>query len=293
MPGKRALLMGWVHRRRDHGGVVFVNLRDREGVTQIVFHADADPALHNKADLPGSEYVIAVEGVVTPRTKETINPALPTGEVEVVVEKLWILNASRTPPFPMEETVDVKEDARLKYRYVDLRRPHMQRNIILRSKIAFAVRETLTSMGFLEIETPFMTRSTPEGARDYLVPSRVNPGNFLRAAAIAADLQAAPDGLRDSRNISRSCAVSATKICARTGSPNSPRSISKCPFRNRDRARSDRALMRPACKAVGFDTAEPFPRLTYAQAMRCYGSDKPDLRIPPFYCVEDLFAAQN
>ena len=122
--------------------------------------------------------MIAVEGPVALRTKETINPALATGEVEVVAEKLWILNVSRTPPFPMEETVDVKEDARLKYRYVDLRRPHMQRNIILRSKIAFAVREVLTGMGFLEIETPFMTRSTPEGARDYLVPSRVNPGTF-------------------------------------------------------------------------------------------------------------------
>ena len=127
-----------------------------------------------------SEYVIAVEGPVTLRTKETINPTLETGEVEVVAEKLWILNESRTPPFPMEETVDVKEDARLKYRYVDLRRPHMQRNIILRSKIAFAVREVLTGMGFLEIETPFMTRSTPEGARDYLVPSRVNPGRSTR-----------------------------------------------------------------------------------------------------------------
>ncbi len=176
--GRRAILMGWVHRRRDHGGVLFVNLRDREGVTQIVFKADGDPAVHDKADQLSAEYVIAVEGPVMLRTKETINPTLATGEVEVVAEKLWILNVSRTPPFPMEEAVDVKEDARLKYRYVDLRRPQMQRNIILRSKIAFAVREVLSGMGFLEIETPFMTRSTPEGARDYLVPARVNPGTF-------------------------------------------------------------------------------------------------------------------
>ncbi len=197
--GRRAVLMGWVHRRRDHGGVLFVNLRDREGVTQIVFRADGDRTVLAKAEQLSSEYVIAVEGPVTLRTKETINPSLATGEVEVLAEKLWILNESRTPPFPMEEAVDVKEDARLKYRYVDLRRPHMQRNIILRSKIAFAVREVLTGMGFLEIETPFMTRSTPEGARDYLVPSRVNPGTFLRAAAIAADLQAASDdrGIRE------------------------------------------------------------------------------------------------
>ena len=176
--GRRALLMGWVHRRRDLGGVIFIHLRDREGVTQIVFHADTGAELHAKAEMLGSEYVIAVEGAVAKRTPETVNPTLETGEVEVVAEKLWILNESRTPPFPMEETVDVKEDARLKYRYVDLRRPHMQRNIVLRSRISFAVREFLYNQGFLEIETPFMTRSTPEGARDYLVPSRVQPGSF-------------------------------------------------------------------------------------------------------------------
>src|SRR6266851_4150316 len=176
--GERALLMGWVHRRRDLGGVVFIHLRDREGVTQLVFHEDAESDVHKKAELLASEYVIAAEGTLALRTAENINPAIPTGEVELVVENLWILNESRTPPFPMEDNVDVKEDARLKYRYVDLRRPRMQRNIILRSKIAFAARQALTDQGFLEIETPFMTRSTPEGARDYLVPSRVNPGTF-------------------------------------------------------------------------------------------------------------------
>src|SRR6266852_6580746 len=152
--GQRAVMMGWVHRRRDLGGVIFIHLRDREGVTQLVFHADTDAALHQKVELLSSEYVIAVEGRVALRTPETINPTLPTGEVELVVEKLWILNESRTPPFPMEEAVDVKEDARLKYRYVDLRRPQMQRNVMLRSKISFAVRESLIGMGFLEIETP-------------------------------------------------------------------------------------------------------------------------------------------
>ena len=176
--GSRALLMGWVHRHRDLGGVIFIHLRDRDGVTQIVFHADADEATHRRPNKSAPEYVIAVEGAVALRSADTVNPSLETGEVEVVAEKIWILNESRTPPFPMEETVDVGEDVRLKYRYVDLRRPHMQRNIILRSKISFAVRECLTAQGFLEIETPFMTRSTPEGARDYLVPSRVQPGNF-------------------------------------------------------------------------------------------------------------------
>src|SRR5438105_1523491 len=176
--GKKALLMGWVHRRRDLGGVIFIHLRDREGVSQVVFHEDVDPVVHARAEQVRPEYVVAVEGVVKMRTPETINPNLATGEVEVVAEKIWILNESRTPPFPMEETVDVSEDVRLKYRYVDLRRPHMQRNIIMRSKVTFAVREYMESQGFLEIETPFMTRSTPEGARDYLVPSRVQPGSF-------------------------------------------------------------------------------------------------------------------
>ena len=142
--GKRALLMGWVHRRRDLGGVIFIHLRDREGVTQLVFHADSDPAASTaRPRCLRSEYVDRRRRPRrAPLRTETINPTIPTGEVEIVVEKLWILNESRTPPFPMEDDVDVKEDARLKYRYVDLRRPRMQRNIILRSKIAFAVRQT-------------------------------------------------------------------------------------------------------------------------------------------------------
>src|SRR3984957_6637525 len=178
--GQRALLMGWVHRRRDLGGVIFIHLRDRDGVTQLVFHADAAADLHAKVDLLSSEYVIAAEGVVAQRSADTVNPAIATGEVEVVVEKLWILNESRTPPFPMEEhagaAIDGKEERRLNYRYVDRRRPQMQGNIVLRSKVACGVRETLAKRGFLEIETPFMTRSAPEGARDYLVPARVYPG---------------------------------------------------------------------------------------------------------------------
>ncbi len=138
----------------------------------------SDEATHRRAEQVRPEYVIAVEGVVALRSADTVNPNLATGEVEVLAERIWILNESRTPPFPMEDDVDVAEEVRLKYRYVDLRRPHMQRNIILRSKISFAVRECLNTQGFLEIETPFMTRSTPEGARDYLVPSRVQPGSF-------------------------------------------------------------------------------------------------------------------
>ena len=176
--GQSVVLMGWVHRRRDHGGVIFVDLRDRDGLTQVVFHEDVGATLHSRAEEVRPEYVIAVEGRVALRGEGAVNPNLATGEIEVVATAIWILNESRTPPFPMEDQVDVAEDVRLKYRYVDLRRPRMQRNIMLRSKISFAVREFLYAQGFLEIETPFMTRSTPEGARDYLVPSRVQPGNF-------------------------------------------------------------------------------------------------------------------
>ena len=156
--GKRVILMGWVYKRRDHGGVIFIMLRDREGLTQLTFHEDLDAEVHGRAELLGAEWVIAAEGVLEKRTPETINPKMPTGEVELKVEKVWILNESRVPPFPMEEHVDVKEDMRLKYRYVDLRRPHMQRNIILRSRISKAVRDVLYEQGFHEIETPFMTR---------------------------------------------------------------------------------------------------------------------------------------
>jgi aspartyl-tRNA synthetase len=284
----RATLMGWVHRRRDLGGVVFIHLRDRDGVTQLVFHADTDPALHDKVSLLAAEYVIAVEGQVTLRPPDTVNPAIPTGEVELVVEKLWILNESRTPPFPMEENVDVKEEARLKYRYVDLRRPHMQRNIILRSKIAFAVRETLIGLGFLEIETPFMTRSTPEGARDYLVPSRVNPGTFYA-------LPQSPQIFKQLLMVSGFDKYFQIVRCFRDEDLRADRQPE---FTQIDLEMSFpqqatifnviEPVIRNACKVAGYDVPATFPRLTYAQAMRSYGIDKPDLRIPPFYCVEDL-----
>ncbi|HSP69842.1 MAG TPA: aspartate--tRNA ligase [Bryobacteraceae bacterium] len=287
--GKRAILMGWVHRRRDLGGVLFIHLRDREGVTQLVFRSDGDPAVHAKAELLGSEYVIAVEGLVERRAADTVNASIETGEVEVVVDKIWILNESKTPPFPMEENVDVKEDARLKYRYVDLRRPHMQRNIILRSKMAFAVRQTLTNLGFLEIETPFMGRSTPEGARDYLVPSRVNPGRFyalpqspqiykqlLMVAGFEKYFQIVrcfrDEDLRADRQ------PEFTQIDLEMSFPQQERIYEVI-----------EPLIGAACKVAGYQVPATFPRLTYAQAMRSYGSDKPDMRIPPFHCVEDLF----
>src|SRR5580698_1179960 len=286
--GKTALLMGWVHRRRDLGGVFFIHLRDRDGVTQLVFHADAGAELHAKAELLGSEYVIAVEGSVAKRAPETVNPALDTGEVELVATKLWILNESRTPPFPMEDTVDVKEDARLKYRYVDLRRPHMQRNIMLRSKISFAVREFLYSQGFLEIETPFMTRSTPEGARDYLVPCRVQPGTFYA-------LPQSPQIFKQILMVSGFEKYFQIVRCFRDEAFRADRQAEftqidlEMSFPQQERIfETIEPLIKRVCEVAGHTVEPPFPRMTYAQAMRNYGIDKPDLRVPPMHPVDDL-----
>ncbi|HXG34573.1 MAG TPA: aspartate--tRNA ligase [Bryobacteraceae bacterium] len=288
--GSRALLMGWVHRRRDLGGVIFLHLRDRHGVTQVVFHAEADPNLHRKAELLRSEYVIAVEGRVERRSPDTVNPAIATGEVELVAEKLWILNDSKTPPFPMEDNVDVAEEVRLKYRYVDLRRPRMQRNIILRSRISFAVREQLYSMGFLEIETPFMTRSTPEGARDYLVPSRLQPGCFYA-------LPQSPQLFKQLLMVSGFEKYFQIVRCFRDEDLRADRQPEftqidlEMAFPQPERIfEVVEPVVQAACRVAGFDVRIPFPRLTYDEAMRSYGSDKPDLRLPPFHTVEDLFA---
>ncbi|MBI3470080.1 MAG: aspartate--tRNA ligase [Candidatus Solibacter usitatus] len=287
--GARARIMGWVHRRRDLGGVLFIHLRDREGVTQVVFHADVDPAVHARAEQLRSEYVVAVEGMVEPRTAETINANIPTGEVEIVAERVWILNESRTPPFPMEESVDVSEDARLKYRYVDLRRPRMQRNIILRSKVSFAVREFLYSQGFLEIETPFMTRSTPEGARDYLVPSRVQPGTFYA-------LPQSPQIFKQLLMISGFEKYFQIVRCFRDEDFRADRQAEftqidlEMSFPQQERVfEVVEPMLQRICEVSGHSISIPFPRLTYAEAMRSYGIDKPDRRVPAMQQVNDLF----
>ena len=287
--GSRALLMGWVHRRRDLGGVIFIHLRDRDGVSQIVFHTDVDQEVHAKAELLRSEYVIAVEGKVEPRTPDTVNPNLATGEVEVVAEKLWILNESRTPPFPMEDNVDVSEDARLKFRYVDLRRPRMQRNVILRSQISFAVREYLCSQGFLEIETPFMTRSTPEGARDYLVPSRVQSGCFYA-------LPQSPQLFKQLLMVSGFEKYFQIVRCFRDEDLRADRQPEftqidlEMSFPQEERIfEVIEPMVQKICAVAGHQVPVPFPRMTYAEAMRSYGSDKPDRRVPPMCPVEDLF----
>jgi aspartyl-tRNA synthetase len=273
--------MGWVHRRRDLGKVIFIHLRDREGVTQIVFNEGVNADVHERAEQLRSEYVIAIEGTVAPRTPETINPNIPTGEIEIVADRVSILNESRTPPFPMEETVDVGEDTRLKYRYVDLRRPHMQRNIMLRSKVAFAVRQYLDTQGFLEIETPFMTRSTPEGARDFLVPCRVQPGLFYA-------LPQSPQIFKQLLMVSGFDKYFQIVRCFRDEDLRADRQYE---FTQIDLEMSFPQqetifeVIEPMIKAVaavaGYDVPTPFPRLTYAQAMRSYGIDKPDMRVPP------------
>jgi aspartyl-tRNA synthetase len=286
--GQKVLLMGWVHRRRDHGAVIFIDLRDREGLTQAVFHEEIDPAVHQRAEEVRSEYVIAVEGSVKQRSPETVNPNMVTGEIEVVASKIWILNESRTPPFPVEEEAGVSEDVRLKYRYVDLRRPRMQRNIILRSKISFAVREFLYSQGFLEIETPFMTRSTPEGARDYLVPCRVQPGTFYA-------LPQSPQIFKQILMVSGFDKYFQIVRCFRDEDFRADRQAEftqidlEMSFPQQERVfEVIEPLVQRICEVAGFRVETPFPRLTHAQAMRHYGSDKPDRRIPPMHPVEDL-----
>jgi aspartyl-tRNA synthetase len=281
--------MGWVHRRRDLGKVIFIHLRDRDGVTQIIFNEGINADVHNRAELLRSEYVIAIEGTVELRTPDTINPAIPTGEVEVAAERVWILNESRTPPFPMEESVDVSEDARLKYRYVDLRRPRMQRNIILRSKIAFAVRQCLDEQGFLEIETPFMTRSTPEGARDFLVPSRVQAGHFYA-------LPQSPQIFKQLLMVSGFDKYFQIVRCFRDEDLRADRQPEftqidlEMAFPQEEQIfEVIEPLVQRLCAVAGFNVESKFPRLTYAEAMRGYGSDKPDLRLPAFVGVEDVF----
>ncbi|MDF2719884.1 MAG: aspS, partial [Paenibacillus sp.] len=177
--GETVTLNGWVQRRRDFGGVLFVDLRDRSGIVQIVFNPDFSQEALEIADRARNEYVLSVTGKVVERSADTINPNLETGEIEVRVTQIEILNAAKTPPFFIEDGIEIDEQLRLKYRYLDLRRPEMQKTLMLRSKAAKVFRDYLDENGFIEVETPILTKSSPEGARDYLVPSRVHPGEFF------------------------------------------------------------------------------------------------------------------
>jgi aspartyl-tRNA synthetase len=257
----------------------------------VVFRAECDAALHAKAESLRSEYVIGIEGFVEKRTPENINPNLPTGEVEVVAERLLILNTSETPPFPLEDNVEVGEDARLKYRYIDLRRPRMQRNVILRSQMSLAIRQALYSQGFLEIETPYMTRSTPEGARDFLVPSRLNAGSFY----------ALPQSPQIFKQLLMVAGYERYFQIVRCFRDEDLRADRQPEFTQIDLEMSFpqeeqvfeviEKLLEQVCAVAGHPVQAPFPRITYAEAMAGYGIDKPDLRLPRFWPVEDLFPA--
>jgi aspartyl-tRNA synthetase len=274
--GRNVVLMGWVARRRDLGNLLFLDIRDRAGIVQVVFNKETQPEAHAKAEQARSEFVVAVEGKVILRQKS--NPELATGEIEVIATKLHILNNAKTPPFQIEDNITAAEETRLRYRYLDLRRPKPHANLALRHKILLEIRKTMDEMSFLEVETPMLTRSTPEGARDYLVPSRVHNGQFY--------------ALPQSPQIFKQILM--------IGGLDRYFQIVKC-FRDED-LRADRqpeftqldvemsfprqedifhvieTVMVRACAVAGVKAETPFPHMLYKDAVRKYGSDKPDLR---------------
>ena len=270
--------MGWVHRRRDHGGVIFVDLRDREGIVQIVFNPEAGETVHGEAHKIRSEYVLAVKGSVRRRPEGMENPAIPTGQVEVVVAKLEILNESKTPPFSFDDE-DISENVRLKYRYLDLRRPAIQKNLFLRSRLAIATRQYFNDNGFIEVETPFLTKSTPEGARDYLVPSRISKGMFYA-------LPQSPQIFKQLLMVSGFDRYFQIVKCFRDEDLRADRQpeFTQIDVEMSFVSEEDILQMMEGLMAVIFKTCMnidlplPFPRLTYTEAVNRYGKDNPDVR---------------
>ena len=276
--GKEIKLTGWVARRRDLGALIFIEFRDRTGVVQLVFNPQANEETHRVAKTLRPEFVAFVTGIVVAREDSTINRSLPTGDVEVLASSLQILNEARTPPFPIEDDVNVSDDVRLKYRYLDLRRPKMQRNLITRHKAVLAARTFLDSQGFVEVETPMLTKSTPEGARDYLVPSRVNPGKFYA-------LPQSPQLFKQLLMVSGLDRYFQIVRCFRDEDLRADR---QSEFTQVDIEMSFvqmadvMALVEPLVKhmfaAAGYHVEIPVRRIPYDDAMDRYGSDKPDLR---------------
>jgi aspartyl-tRNA synthetase len=277
--GAEVVLMGWVQRRRDHGGVIFVDLRDREGLTQVVFNPEVSPKVHEKAHVLRSEYVIGIRGKVKKRLEGMTNPKLKTGEIEIFVTELNIFNAAETPPFMIEDNVDVSENIRLKFRHIDLRRRLFQENIINRHKAAASVRQYLNSRKFIDIETPVLTRSTPEGARDYLVPSRVNPGLFYA-------LPQSPQIFKQLLMISGFDRYYQIVKCFRDEDLRADRQPEftqidmEMSFVGEDDVMDvAEGLMTKLFRDVlNFDLKTPFPRLSYEDAVGRFGLDKPDIR---------------
>ena len=277
--GKEVVLMGWVHRRRDHGGVIFVDLRDREGLAQVVFNPDVSPGSHKEAHRIRSEFVLAVKGKVRPRPEGMVNPDLKTGEIEVMVDELEIFNESKTPPFVLDADVDISENLRLKYRYLDLRRPKIQQKLILRNKVATETRDYLQKEGFIEIETPFLTKSTPEGARDYLVPSRVNHGMFYA-------LPQSPQLFKQLLMVSGFDKYYQIVRCFRDEDLRADRQpeftqidIEMSFISEDDIIEKMEGLMAHLFKeCINKKLTVPFSRITYDEAMARYGTDNPDTR---------------
>src|ERR1700723_2704709 len=286
--GKKAVLMGWVNRRRDHGNLLFIDLRDRTGVTQVVVNVERDAAIHAKAAALRNEYVIAVTGTVKLRDANTVNKNMATGEVELVAEELRLLNESKLPPFLPSDTALTNEETRLKYRYIDLRRDVMQFNIELRHKVAKAIRDYLSAQGFFEIETPFMTRSTPEGARDYLVPSRVQPGTFYA-------LPQSPQLFKQILMISGFDKYFQIVRCFRDEDLRADRQPEftqidlEMTFPQQETIFAVvEGFLKAAFHQAGVELPRAFPRMTFDEAIRRYGIDKPDMRLPAMLDVRKL-----
>jgi aspartyl-tRNA synthetase len=277
--GAVVTLMGWVHTRRDHGGLIFVDIRDRGGLTQVVFNPETASDAHALAHDLRSEFVISVTGTVSPRPGNTVNPKLPTGEIEILVNDLSVLNQAKTPPFMIEDETDVAEMLRLKYRYLDLRRPSLQKVLIARHQITQTVRRFLDDNGFIDIETPFLTKSTPEGARDYLVPSRVNPGMFFA-------LPQSPQLFKQILMVAGFERYYQIVKCFRDEDLRADRQPEftqidlEMSFVHEDDVISlmEKLLAGVVQKVKGITIPTPFPRLSYREAMDRYGSDKPDTR---------------
>ncbi len=274
--GASVVLLGWVHRRRDLGNLIFLDVRDRAGLAQVVFNKEQDAAAHAKADQVRSEFVVAVEGRVARRAKP--NPGLPSGEVEIIATSLRILNTAKTPPFPIEDEITASEETRLRYRFLDLRRPKPHANLALRHRVILELRKSLDEMGFYEVETPMLTRSTPEGARDYLVPSRVHPGMFY----------ALPQSPQIFKQILMISGLDKYFQIARCFRDEDLRADRQPDFTQLDlemsfvRPEDVWGVIEQACarmwRVIGAKLSPPLRRMQYRDAIRRYGSDKPDLR---------------
>ena len=277
--GSEVVLMGWVQRRRDHGGVIFVDLRDRNGITQVVFNPDHNAEVHAKAHVIRSEFVLAVRGRVEKRPEGMTNPELATGEIEVMADALKILNRAQTPPFMIEDNVEVSENIRLEHRHIDLRRPKIQKNIITRHRATAAIRNFMNENGFLDIETPVLTKSTPEGARDYLVPSRINQGMFYA-------LPQSPQLFKQLLMISGFDRYYQIVRCFRDEDLRADRQpeFTQVDMEMSFVGEEDVMAIAEGMVAAVFKEVKditlttPFPRMTYAEAMNRFGLDRPDLR---------------